>query len=98
MGCCSQVVDIGCFDFCSTISTGYNATESGVHTLEIHANWGTVKNVSATYTSGNDMTIASDTLNESAEMDIKIKKPSGAYYEFATDTFCIRLTTQVHIT
>lgn len=96
MACCENTVDAGCFNYYSTIPLGFNALETGAHTLEVYLVNGSKKELTETYTATNEMTITAGTLNESKPHDIKIKQPSGNYYEFATDTLCVRVTTQIH--
>lgn len=97
MGCCSTSVEIGCFSFCDEIALGYNATETGAHTLEVYVVNGTVKELSETYSSGSEMTITANTLSEAKTHDIKIKMPSGDYYEFSDGVTCCKVTTRVHL-
>lgn len=94
--CCSEFVTIGCFSFCDEISLGYDATETGVHSVEVYVGNGAVRTFNQTYTSGSDMTIGANRLNESRPHDIRIKMPSGDYYEFTTGVDCARVTTTVH--
>lgn len=97
MGCCSESVSIGCFSFCEEIPLGYNATETGVHTLEVYVVNGTVNKITETYTSGLEMTITADTLPEAKISDIKIKMPSGDYYEFSSGITCCKIETRVYL-
>ena len=97
MGCCSEYIEIGCFNYCDAISLGYNATQTGDHVIEVRISQDSIHVTTVSYTSGNDMTIPAGTLNETGPKDVRIKQPNGAYYEFDTDITCARLTTQVHI-
>lgn len=96
MSCCSEYVDIGCESFCGAIALGYNATETGTHTIEVLHSNGSVWTWTETYTATNAMTLTANRLNEAKVNEIKIKMPSGAYYEFTTGVTCARVTTEVH--
>ena len=95
--CCSEYVEIGCFNYCDEISLGYNAVQTGVHVIEVRISQDCIHTTSITYTALADMTIPAGTLNETGPKDVKIKQPDGSYYEFATDITCARLVTQIHI-
>lgn len=98
MSCCSEVVDLGCFDGCDTITlTGYTATQNGDHVFEIYVSNGSVQEVTVSFLIGDTFTITANTLNESRSQDIRIKQPDGVFYEFTTDVECGRLVTQVHL-
>lgn len=96
MSCCSEYVDIGCESFCGSISLGYNATQTGVHTIEVYHSNGARWTWTETYTIGNDMALTANRLNESKVNDIRIKQPDGTYYAFDTGIDCARVTTEVH--
>lgn len=96
MSCCSEYVTIGCVDACDTISLGYNADATGTHYIEVQLSQGAVQSEATSYTSGSDMTIPADLINENSQLDIRIKKPDGTYYAFDTGVTCARLITQLH--
>lgn len=96
MGCCSDYVSLGCADYCAELDTGYNATQTGVHYLEVQFMAGVVDSISlGSVSSGGDLVIPAGALNESKQNDIKILQPDGTYYEFDTDIFCIRINTYI---
>lgn len=94
MSCCSEIVSIdGCFDACQTIDIGYDADSTGIHYIEVVLPLGARQLEAVSLTSGDDIVIPAGRLNESGVHDIRVKKPDGTYYVFATGITCAQVTT-----
>lgn len=96
MSCCSQVYDIGCVNHCSTIDTGFDATQTGVHTFEFKLSANAWQTYDVSITSGNDIEIPSGLINEGKPIDFKLKQPDGTYYAWSTGVTCARIATGIY--
>ena len=97
--CCSDYVNIGCWNYCDDIDTTFDAIQAGAHTVEVYIVNGAVQGIAlGTLAIADPLVVPGGALNENGPHDMRIKQPDGTYYQFATGIDCLRLTTQVHIT
>ena len=76
MKCCSSIINLGCFDVCQDLQTGLITDETGVHILEIKFLTMTIKK-EVSLTSGDEIVLPKTYINESSEIIVNVKKPSG---------------------
>ncbi len=76
MKCCSSIINLGCFDVCEDLQTGLITDETGVHILEIKFLSMTIKK-EVSLTSGDEIVLPKIYINESSEIIVNVKKPSG---------------------
>lgn len=76
MKCCSSIINLGCFDVCEDLQTGLITDETGVHILEIKFLSITIKK-EVSLTSGDEIVLPKMYINESSEIIVNVKKPSG---------------------
>ena len=76
MKCCSSIINLGCFDVCEDLQTGLITDETGVHILEIKFLSMTIKK-EVSLTSGDEIVLPKTYINESSEIIVNVKKPSG---------------------
>lgn len=76
MKCCSSIINLGCFDVCADLQTGLITDETGVHILEIKFLSMTIKK-EVSLTSGDEIVLPKMYINESSEIILNVKKPSG---------------------
>ena len=76
MKCCSSIINLGCFDVCQDLQTGLITDETGVHILEIKFLTMTIKK-EVSLTSGDEIVLPKTYINESSEIIVYVKKPSG---------------------
>lgn len=93
MKCCSSIINLGCFDVCEDLQTGLITDETGLHILEIKFLSITIKK-EVTLTSGDEIVLPKMYINESSDIMLNVKKPSGYMansYLFGTKP-CIDVT------
>lgn len=97
MSCCNNPINLGCFNYCSTIDTGYEAVQTGDHSLEVYLVNGVDKSIPVTISSGNNIIVPTSVLNENKEHQLKVLQPDGTYFEFDTDIYCVTFTTKIEV-
>jgi len=90
MGCCDSFQRLGCFDVCATIETGLTAAQTGTHTYIFHAPSGILQ-TTADLTTGDDIDLNIDKLNENMRYVLEIVQPDGTQlgdtcYDFVTES------------
>ena len=76
MKCCSSIINLGCFDVCEDLQSGLITDETGLHVLEIKFLSMTIKK-EVSLTSGDEIVLPKMYINESSEIIVNVKKPSG---------------------
>ncbi len=96
MSCCSEVVSIGCVDYCQNIDIDFAAVQTGDHVIEVGVNSYTFNSYTETFTVGEDILINGNEINEARTQNIKIVQPDGTYYDFVDGVECLELTTKIN--
>lgn len=97
MNCCDTSVFIGCFNYCSEISTGFIAQQDGEHFVVVYVVNQTAYQFALDLLVGEEIVIPAGELNEAKLHEVKIIQPDGQYFEFEPDVICMTLRTQIII-
>ena len=99
MSCCSNIMDLGCFNHCDIIEISELVADvTGVYTFEVTFA-GHTFSLPTTFTMGDNLTLDLSYFNEHASLIVKIKDTTGEYLEYAESEFivydCFRINTKV---
>lgn len=84
--CCSQISDLGCFNFCGTILTGVTATQTGDYRIDIVGGSYILVNI----TSGNQIMFDND-FNEDSITLFTITAPDGTSVTASDGSDCFQV-------
>jgi hypothetical protein len=91
MSCCTNILNLGCFSGCKTITLTLNAPVMGVYLWHFTGNSGSVF-YDVLYSSNEPLTIDLTKLNELDVFEVWLEMPDGSKYDFAGSD-CLKIST-----
>lgn len=85
--CCTNTLDLGCFDCDSTVIIG-EATQTGRHIIRIYDPSGANQKIKETVTSGADieLTFDAETMDMGVYYTLTVENPDGTDYTVTVDS------------
>lgn len=91
MSCCTNILNLGCFSGCKTITLTLNATVIGVYWWHFTGSAGSVQ-YDVLYSVNEPLTIDLTKLNENDCYEVWLEMPDGSKYDFGGFD-CLKIST-----